>query len=179
MLRLKQGVYASIAADPAATMQGLAVFVIAAAIGSIWLDSMIPALWAAGLLAIGVASILLRVVSKLFSSATPGPRAWFRTLLFASTPMAVAFGPVIGRFVAFGYTVMIVVATVRELAQVSLGRAVLVVLVAVAVSYALLVALGTAALFAGIWLLAELLGRACANFATPNAQSLILGIVSL
>lgn len=133
VLRLKPGVFAGIAADTSATSQGFVVFAVATAIGNLLLVVLLPVVMAFALAAIALESLLLMVVSKLFTEAVPGFGAWFRTFLFASAPSVFSLIPLVGWFIALCYALIIAVLVVRELAQIATVQAVLVLIISIVV----------------------------------------------
>lgn len=126
MVKLEPGISEEIAGDPQATRQGLIVAAIAFAASSLVMPLFIPLALAGGLLGIAIGAGLYCLLSRIFSDQVPGYVSWFRTLLFASAPSALGIVPLIGGIVGSVWIVILHVVTIRDLARLTTGAAIVV-----------------------------------------------------
>ena len=131
MLKLEPGISEEIASDPNATKQGLIVLVIASAATSLWMPLLIPIALLSALFGVAIAGGLYWLFSRLFSNDVPAYPNWFRMMLFATAPSALGIVPFLGTLVGAVYTIVLHVVTIRDLARVTTGAAVVTWLVAV------------------------------------------------
>ena len=162
VLGLKPGVFNEIASDEASgTRQALFVFAIATAVGYLFATAvgylfatavgnlswtvLIPvvivgAFIIAFIIRLGAAA-LYQLVARLFAKQVPPFRQWFRAILFASTPSAIAIIPLVGKVASVVYITVLEIVAIRDLAQVSTGTAAIVWFIAIMLGTAVTVVL--------------------------------------
>ena len=131
MLKLEPGISEEIASDPRSAKQGLIVFAIAAVAGGIWFLPLLLITIPATLVALAVAAGLYWLFSRLFTNEVPAYANWYRTLLFASAPTTLAIVPILGAVIGNIYMIVLHVIAIRDLARISNGQAIVVLVVTV------------------------------------------------
>lgn len=89
---------------------------------------------------VGISAFSVRVVTKLLKGTSRPFGEWYRALAFATGPAALGIIPFVGQFAGSVYWVATQVAAVSRLADVSIPKAILIVLAAFLVPIVILVA---------------------------------------
>ena len=134
-------VYEEVAVSPKVLPAILAVAVAATFGGSIltmlFFFVAIPAM----VVVVGVSAFLVKIAASLLAGKSRSFGEWYRALAFAQTPAIVGLIPFVGTYIASVYCIATQVAVVARLADVSIRRAILTVLLAVFLPLLLLISL--------------------------------------
>lgn len=141
VLRCDKGAFAEIAAARNGVSQGFVVAIVAGVVGDLWSGPVMLLSIPLRLITAIVVAACCRLLSG-FAVREAQPKALLGVMLYTAAPAALGIVPIVGWFAGIGYTIVLRVAAIREVAGVTTGAAIAIVLLASAVA---------AALFAGLW----------------------------
>ena len=124
VLKIKRGVFSEIASDGGATWQAVLVFAVASTVSSLRSGSSIPlgVAWSFSYVLVDAGVYFL--VCRLLAYGVAPLAGWARALLFTNLPIALGVVPTAGLLVGMTYSLVLEVVAIRELAGITTGRAV-------------------------------------------------------
>ena len=137
VLSFKEEVFEEIATDPRAMSQGLGVATIAYFVGDIWFVFGVLLSVPLTLISTAILAGIYSLVARLYSKRVLPYTAWLRVTMFATTPFAFGIVPLVGDFAGWVYFVLLMVVSIRAVANIPLGAAIAVFLIAALVPFVL------------------------------------------
>ncbi len=161
VLKLEPAIFEAVAADTSATWQAVGVFALATVVGSLLTAFVIPVfgvlliplIVVSAFIGVLVHTLVVRLLSMLFADSLPPYSAWLRAMLYTVPPTAFNVIPMVGWFVSPVYVFVLQVVAIRQVARISTGKALVVLLLPWAV-------LGLLVALFGMALVVALLGEA-------------------